>query len=477
MTTLDLQKGTFLVDPKAKDLLEENRAKLQVRRWIFNIGIDGCPAIGYLFEPIKELDRFLLHAIDFRGKRVLNIGCKEGFFSFLPEALGAAEVLAIDDQPKLKSSAESFALLQKLFDSKVQYKNLQESEMYAGIEGQFDIVLISDSLTYFRDPQRLLAFAAERCKGVVWLFTYVALDNTNIPSSVLLRNYSPEPAYTPKHAFNFDWLIHAADQNGLTPAQVQLHQNGKYLSMLLKPGAGITNIKKISYEEMPTDENRQDETAILVMSCKKFEQLWDPFFILFKRYWPDCPYKIYFCTDTGRYPGVETIEIGKDLGWASNCRHALEKMSGSRFILFQEDFFLNAPVDSLRVSKYVEHAHIHDAACLRFSPVPGASEKWLGTDELGVIRPYDDYRLSMQIAMWKKKFFYDLIQDGENPWQIEIEGTKRAALRPELFLSTWKICPIPYYITAVEKGEWKEEALELLDREGIPRAHIRKKVY
>src|SRR5690606_11722950 len=100
------------------------------------------------------------------------------------------------------------------------------------------------------------------------------------------------------------------------------------------------------------------------------------FFILFKRYWPDCPYKIYFCSDTGTYPGVENIEIGKDLGWASNCKFALDKITESRIILFQEDFLLCAPADTERVRKLAEHAHTYDVGCLRLSPVPGASAKW-----------------------------------------------------------------------------------------------------
>ena len=35
------------------------------------------------------------------------------------------------------------------------------------------------------------------------------------------------------------------------------------------------------------------DSAILILSCDKFSDLWKPFFDLFWKYWPDCPYNVY----------------------------------------------------------------------------------------------------------------------------------------------------------------------------------------
>ena len=50
-------------------------------------------------DPITEKLPFYGLPGDLTGKRVLDIGCAEGFFSFEAEARGAREVVAIDSFP------------------------------------------------------------------------------------------------------------------------------------------------------------------------------------------------------------------------------------------------------------------------------------------------------------------------------------------------------------------------------------------
>jgi hypothetical protein len=40
------------------------------------------------------------------------------------------------------------------------------------------------------------------------------------------------------------------------------------------------------------DERLCDRIAIPVVSCDKYSDLWQPFFALFDRFWPDCPLDI-----------------------------------------------------------------------------------------------------------------------------------------------------------------------------------------
>ena len=37
----------------------------------------------------------------------------------------------------------------------------------------------------------------------------------------------------------------------------------------------------------------KNKFAILIVSCDKYSDLWDPFFKLFFKFWPDCPFNIY----------------------------------------------------------------------------------------------------------------------------------------------------------------------------------------
>jgi len=43
---------------------------------------------------------------------------------------------------------------------------------------------------------------------------------------------------------------------------------------------------------MPVCADRAN-CSILIPSCDKYSDLWRPFFTLFWRHWPDCPFPVY----------------------------------------------------------------------------------------------------------------------------------------------------------------------------------------
>ena len=226
---------------------------------------------------------------------------------------------------------------------------------------------------------------------------------------------------------------------------------------------------------LPNDSGMEQRTVVLMMTCNRYNQVWEPFVTLFKKYWPNCPYRFVMGTDIGNYPGVETIELGKDYGWSDNCIEILKKLKEDRVILFFEDFLPTEPFDTERVRQLVRHSIDHKVACLRLAPCPGPTAPWGATDVLGELQPQDPYRLSLQTAIWDRKILLELLQPGENGWETEIKGTIRASKRIEPFLSVWRgESPTPYFITAVVKGKWEDGAIDLLKKEGISLKNITK---
>lgn len=222
-----------------------------------------------------------------------------------------------------------------------------------------------------------------------------------------------------------------------------------------------------------------NDAAILMITCKKFEQAWDPFFILFKKFWPDCPYDVYMVTDFGRYNDdmVNNLTIGKDLGFTSNLLYALNKIPNKYVMYFQEDYFFSAKFDTERIVKYVSHADEHNIACLRLAPCPGPTAKWKHDESLGVLEKGARYRISTQTAIWDKAFWKSIIVPGETGGQYEIRGTARVANNPRHFVSVWRdTTPTPYYITGIVRSVWQAGALELLRKNGIKTDHIKKVV-
>jgi tRNA (mo5U34)-methyltransferase len=103
-----------------------------------------------------------MDGIDFRGKRVLDIGCWDGLWSFEAERRGAAEVYATDYLAQRHSRDQpTFALAHRELESRVKY--LQDVSVYdvekLGIT-DFDIVIFCGIYYHLRDP--LLALARLR---------------------------------------------------------------------------------------------------------------------------------------------------------------------------------------------------------------------------------------------------------------------------------------------------------------------------
>jgi len=98
---------------------------------------------------------------DLRGKRVLDIGCYEGFFSFECERRGA-EVVAID---LWSYGSNGFALCKELLGSKVEYRQASVYDLNEEAFGTFDLVLFVGVLYHLRHPLLALERVRSVCRG------------------------------------------------------------------------------------------------------------------------------------------------------------------------------------------------------------------------------------------------------------------------------------------------------------------------
>lgn len=216
---------------------------------------------------------------------------------------------------------------------------------------------------------------------------------------------------------------------------------------------------------------KNKECFILIPSCDNYEDAWQPFFGFFFKYWPDCPFPVYLLTETKKFPDerVETINLGQDFGWANNVTKALNMVEMPYFMYFLEDVFLTKPVDTQRILNLLELAKKESAACLRLFPEPGPDMPYKDYKEVGAIKPGAPYRVSTMTAIWDKKAFMDLMVEGESAWAMELEGTKRSASMDRPFLSVpVNDYAINYWATAIKKGRWFYDAIQLCKKEGIP---------
>ena len=157
------------------------REKLERFNWYHtfqltpNVTTPGWPVV----VPIVEMTLRTLRSLDLTGKRVLDIGCRDGLFSFEAERLGARDVVGFDN--KLTAGIAEF--LTRFFQSKVRIETYNLYDLTPATFGIFDVVIFAGTLYHLRYPFRALKLVRDVIAdgGKLVLETAVLVDENRHP--------------------------------------------------------------------------------------------------------------------------------------------------------------------------------------------------------------------------------------------------------------------------------------------------------
>lgn len=132
--------------------MDENEIREAISRYKFYHIInltDNIITPGYsCYVPAQNLCRKHLESLDLNDKRVLDIGCRDGLFSFAAEKMGAREVIGIDND--LSEAATEFLI--PFFKSKVKMEKMNLYDLTKDNFGLFDVVIFPGVLYHLRYP-------------------------------------------------------------------------------------------------------------------------------------------------------------------------------------------------------------------------------------------------------------------------------------------------------------------------------------
>jgi 2-polyprenyl-3-methyl-5-hydroxy-6-metoxy-1,4-benzoquinol methylase len=147
--------------------------------WNHNIALPhgvytaACPDYYSAHREIMRVVRDCLGG-DWSGRRIVDIGCLEGYFS-IECALQGADVLGIDGKllnlRKCEFVRSVLGVKRATFELRDAMKVTRESS------GEFDFVLALGLLYHLEDPYTFLANVAGLCTGFAVIDTHVALEN------------------------------------------------------------------------------------------------------------------------------------------------------------------------------------------------------------------------------------------------------------------------------------------------------------
>lgn len=121
-------------------------------------------------DPAKEKLPYYGLPADLTGKRVLDIGCAEGFFSFEAERRGAREVIAIDSFP---DSVRRFNIAREARQSNATAYLTNVYDLKPSLFGTFDVVLFYGVFYHLKHPQKALESIRSVCTGEMLFQTHI----------------------------------------------------------------------------------------------------------------------------------------------------------------------------------------------------------------------------------------------------------------------------------------------------------------
>jgi 2-polyprenyl-3-methyl-5-hydroxy-6-metoxy-1,4-benzoquinol methylase len=170
---------------------ERIRAVRDVLPWNHNIKLaDGVYTTDWeeFYPAHQEIMRVVNHALsgDFAGKRVLDLGCLEGYFSAECASQGA-EVLGVEGKLINVKKCEFVKSVLGLQNLGVVHDDAMAvtREQY----GAFDAVLLLGLLYHLDDPFTLLENVSRLCNGFVLIDTLISFEHQ---PTTLCGDWTPE---------------------------------------------------------------------------------------------------------------------------------------------------------------------------------------------------------------------------------------------------------------------------------------------
>ncbi len=231
-----------------------------------------------------------------------------------------------------------------------------------------------------------------------------------------------------------------------------------------------------------------ENLTILVNSCDKYESVWDPFFKLLLKQWPECKNmsfvlntetKVYFCD----FLNVKTICGGTKRTWSERLKYVLNQIDTDYILYFLEDFFLLQKVDNDTFLEAFDFIKAHDDVGyigLKYSPEhifkegskADLSEHFINKDDIVTIN-----RINSMTALWRKDWLTSLLRSHETPWEFEKYGSVRSRRTDKKVLKINNIngvCKAVFdygvdvkYGYGVTVGKWLPKNVELFAQHNI----------
>lgn len=220
--------------------------------------------------------------------------------------------------------------------------------------------------------------------------------------------------------------------------------------------------------------------TMVINSYDGGEDLWEGLFTTLAAQWPGCDLPIVLNTESKSYsfPGfaIRTLSLypaGKKVPWGRQLLETLKYIDSEYILLFQDDFWLDAPVDTdffAQCLRWMEDNS--DVAVLSFQRVLGPNIRDNRFERFERRPQKGEYRFNCQAAIWRKSRLVSALRPHEDPWQWETIANKYRSPRMKDGFYTLINGEKPVFSYSrggvVRRGKWdKKVILPLVEQYGF----------
>lgn len=164
---------------------------------------------------------------------------------------------------------------------------------------------------------------------------------------------------------------------------------------------------------------------VIILVCNKYTWLAPVSQFFYRKYWCDNPYQTEIINEAKYIGGKEFDPDGG--AWSNWVLNYFRQSQEDKVLLIMEDFIIRKPIDTRKV-KIAEELCEGNVGCVRLN----GPDKWFRRHATEAnIKGFKEYPLdkrysmSLQTAIWQKKYLLDILRENESAWQTEHQGSER----------------------------------------------------
>ena len=207
---------------------------------------------------------------------------------------------------------------------------------------------------------------------------------------------------------------------------------------------------------------------ILVLSCDKNNDLFEPFQHCMEKYWSNHP-EIIYTTETITNPYYKTISKNYPLNkWSRRIRETLAEINDDQILVMVDDCFIRSQVNENRIKEACEVLK-GNIAFLNFEKSFDKNDTKSEIEGFKKRQKGASYSISLMCGLWNKEKLIKVLSEDKDPWQIELSQPTCGFdyyINSEDFIIDWG-----YHTTGVWfgvcRGSWCRECVDFLRKEGL----------